>query len=30
MQLETHINGRAIILDFPPGEFLAETLRRFG
>ena len=30
MQLETRINGRAIILDIPPGEFLAETLRRYG
>jgi carbon-monoxide dehydrogenase small subunit len=30
MQLETRINGRSIILDFPPGEFLAETLRRYG
>ena len=30
MQLETTINGRATTLDFSPGEFLAETLRRYG
>lgn len=30
MQLETWINGRVVTLDFPPGEFLAETLRRYG
>ncbi len=30
MQLNTHINGRTITLDFPHGEFLYETLRRYG
>ena len=30
MQLETEINGRTTTLDFPSGEFLSETLRRYG
>lgn len=30
MQLETEINGRKLVLDFPSGEFLSETLRRYG
>lgn len=30
MQLETTINGRLVSLIFHPGEFLAETLRRYG
>ncbi|PHR25222.1 MAG: (2Fe-2S)-binding protein [Desulfotalea sp.] len=30
MQLETTINGNKIVLDFAGGEFLAETLRRYG
>lgn len=30
MQLKTSINGREQIIDFPTGEFLAETLRRYG
>ncbi len=30
MQLETTINGKTCALSFPPGEFLAETLRRYG
>ena len=30
MQLETEINGRRLVLDFPSGEFLSETLRRYG
>ncbi len=30
MQLETTINGKTSLLTFPPGEFLAETLRRYG
>ncbi len=30
MQLNTRINGRSITLDFPNGEFLYETLRRYG
>ena len=30
MQLETHINGRTLTLNFPNGEFLYETLRRYG
>ena len=30
MQLETNINGRPVVLDFVPGEFLATTLRRYG
>jgi len=30
MQLETTINGRMQLLHFPNGEFLAETLRRYG
>lgn len=30
MQLETRINGRTVTLDFACGEFLYETLRRYG
>ena len=30
MQLETTINGNKITLDFAAGEFLVETLRRYG
>lgn len=30
MQLETRINGRRLTLNFPNGEFLSETLRRYG
>ncbi len=30
MQLEATINGRSVMLDFPYGEFLSETLRRYG
>lgn len=30
MQLETIINGHKTLLHFPNGEFLAETLRRYG
>ncbi|MFT5701563.1 MAG: carbon-monoxide dehydrogenase small subunit [Desulforhopalus sp.] len=30
MQLETTINGNRIRLGFEPGEFLSETLRRYG
>jgi carbon-monoxide dehydrogenase small subunit len=30
MQLETTINGRGLTLDFAGGEFLYETLRRYG
>ncbi len=30
MQLEATINGRSVMLDFPCGEFLSETLRRYG
>ncbi|MGB3210750.1 MAG: 2Fe-2S iron-sulfur cluster-binding protein [Desulforhopalus sp.] len=30
MQLEANINGRIVPLDFPNGEFLYETLRRYG
>lgn len=30
MQLETEINGRTTTLAFPSGEFLSETLRRYG
>lgn len=30
MQLETTINGKIVILSFAAGEFLAETLRRYG
>lgn len=30
MQIETRINGRMVTLEAPPGEFLAETLRRYG
>ncbi len=30
MQLSTQINGRTITLDFPSGEFLYDTLRRYG
>ncbi len=30
MQLSTNINGRMVTLDFPAGEFLSETLRRYG
>jgi len=30
MQVETHINGQTVSLQFPPGEFLYETLRRYG
>ena len=30
MQLETVINGRTTTLTFPNGEFLSETLRRYG
>lgn len=30
MYLETEINGRRQVLDFPSGEFLSETLRRYG
>lgn len=30
MQLETTINGRKRVLNFPAGEFLSETLRRYG
>lgn len=30
MQLETTINGQKKLLYFPNGEFLAETLRRYG
>jgi carbon-monoxide dehydrogenase small subunit len=30
MQLETTINGNLVTLDFVAGEFLSETLRRYG
>ena len=30
MQLETTINKNLVTLDFVPGEFLSETLRRYG
>lgn len=30
MQLETDINGRKVTLDFANGEFLYDTLRRYG
>lgn len=30
MQLETRINGLAVTLDFRSGEFLSQTLRRYG
>lgn len=30
MQLDTQINGRRVALNFPNGEFLYETLRRYG
>lgn len=30
MQIETRINGRVVTFDFPVGEFLVETLRRYG
>ncbi|TKB08607.1 (2Fe-2S)-binding protein [Desulforhopalus sp. IMCC35007] len=30
MQLETTINGNTVTLDFAAGEFLSETLRRYG
>lgn len=30
MQLETTINGKKCTLNFPNGEFLVETLRRYG
>lgn len=30
MQLETTINKNLVTLDFMPGEFLSETLRRYG
>jgi carbon-monoxide dehydrogenase small subunit len=30
MRIETRINGILVILEAPPSEFLAETLRRYG
>jgi aerobic carbon-monoxide dehydrogenase small subunit len=30
MKIETMINGRKVELDFPPGESLYDTLRRYG
>ncbi len=30
MHLETEVNGRKLVLDFPSGEFLSQTLRRYG